>query len=253
MLVNARKVPVGFVGGNADVHRAAGKTGPTDNIMSVTSEDVVPRKDGLLESDVAFQAGKGLLTPASVGVVWRLAKEMPNPKPGTTIEIAGLTVKVQGHDDQQRKDRFDAVLDHLKQGGKIDPSRVTFISDGEGDTGHITVGDGKPQTVVAHESGHMFGLDDEYTGGGAYQPGKPTEHTKLAASEGMAGAMHAKSDSIMSEGSKVRPQHYTTFLDALKLVSGMNEWDFGAKQPVKPPSAAGDYEPPPTTPGTAVA
>jgi hypothetical protein len=117
------------------------------------------------------------------------------------------------------------------------------------------VGDGKAQTVVAHESGHMFGLDDEYTGKGAYAPGKATEHTKLAASEGMAGAMHAKSDSIMSEGAKVRPQHYTTFLDALKLVSGMNEWDFGAKQVVKPPSAAGDYEAPaPTTPeATAVA
>jgi hypothetical protein len=59
----------------------------------------------------------------------------------------------------------------------------------------------------------------------------------------------------MSEGAKVRPQHYTTFLDALKLVSGMNEWDFGPKQAVKPPSAAGDYPTPaPTAPdGTAVA
>jgi hypothetical protein len=255
MLVNARKVPIGFVGGNADVHRASGKTGPTDNIMSVTSEDVVPRKDGLLETDVAFQPGKGLLTPASVGTVWRLAKDMPNPQPGTTIEIAGLTAKVQGKDDQQRKDRFDAILDHLKQGGGVDPSRVKFVADGEGDSGHLTVGDGKAQTVVAHESGHMFGLDDEYTGKGAYAPGKSTEHSKLAASEGMAGAMHAKSDSIMSEGAKVRPQHYTTFLDALKLVSGMNEWDFGAKQAVKPPSAAGDYDTPaPATPvGTAVA
>jgi len=55
MLVNANKVPVGFVGGAADVHRATGKTGPTDNIMTVTSEDVVPRKDGLLESEVDFQ------------------------------------------------------------------------------------------------------------------------------------------------------------------------------------------------------
>jgi outer membrane protein OmpA-like peptidoglycan-associated protein len=255
MLVNAHKVPVGFVGGDADVHRASGKTGATDNIMSVTSEDVVARKDDLLERDVAFQPGKGLLTPESVGTVWRLAKQMPNPKPGTTIEIAGLTAKVQGKDAQQRKDRFDAILDHVKQGGGVDPSRVKFVEDGEGDAGHLTVGDGKPQTVVAHESGHMFGLDDEYTGPGAYAPGKSTEHTKFAASEGMAGAMHAKSDSIMSEGAKVRPQHYTTFLDALKLVSGMNDWDFGAKQAVKPPSAAGDFPAPtPTAPdGTAVA
>ena len=256
MLVNANKVPVGFVGGAADVHRATGKTGATDNIMTLTSEDVVPRKDGLLESEVDFQPGKGLLTPASVGTVWRLAKQMPNPKPGTTIEIAGLTVKVEGKDDQQRKDRFDAVLDHLKQGGGMDPSRVTFVDGGTGDKGHITVGDGKAQTVVAHESGHMFGLDDEYTGKGAYAPGKSTEHSKLAASQGMAGAMHAKSDSIMSEGSKVRPQHYTTFLDALKFISGMNEWDIGAKQVVKPPSGAGDFPTPAPSSGdggTAVA
>jgi hypothetical protein len=244
MLVNAHKVPVGFVGGDAEVHRAAGKTGPTDNIMNVTSEDATPRRDGLLETDVQFQPGRGLLTPASVGTVWRLAKEMPNPKPGTTVEIAGLTVKVQGRDDRQRQDRFDAVLDHLHQGGKVDPARVTFVDGGTGDSGHITVGDGKAQTVVAHESGHMFGLDDEYTGPGGYAPGKSTEHTKLAASQGMTGVMHAKSDSIMSEGSKVRPQHYSTFLDALKVVSGMAEWDIGPKRAVKPPSAAGDFPTP---------
>jgi hypothetical protein len=244
MLVNANKVPVGFVGGDADVHRATGKTGPTDNIMTVTSEDVVPRKDGLLQVEVDFQPDKGLLQPASVGTVWRLAKQMPNPKAGTTIEIAGLTAKIEGKDDQQRKDRFDAVLDHLKQGGGMDPTRVTFVDGGIGDKGHLTVGDGNAQTVVAHESGHMFGLDDEYTGKGAYAPGKSTEHSKLAASQGMSGAMHAKSDSIMSEGSKVRAQHYTTFLDALKFVSGMDEWDIGAKQVVQPPSGMGDFPTP---------
>ena len=137
----------------------------------------------------------------------------------------------------------------------MDPGRATFVDGGPGDKGHITVGDGKAQTVVAHESGHMFGLDDEYTGKGAYAPGKSTEHTKLAASEGMAGAMHAKSDSIMSEGAKVRPQHYTTFLDALKFISGVNEWDIGPKQVVRPPSGAGDFPTPAPSGdgGTAVA
>ncbi len=47
--------------------------------------------------------------------------------------------------------------------------------------------------------------------------------------------MHAKSDSIMSEGNVVRPHHYVTFLDALKQVSGMPDWDYGAAKPVKEP------------------
>ena len=246
MLVNAHKVPSsGFIGGDADVSRKGGKTGSAfDNVMNVTSEDVTERKDGLLTVGVSFQPGKGLLTPKSVGTVWRLSKEMPNPKAGATVETAGLTVSVQGKDDQQRKDRFDAVLDHLKQGGGMDPARVKFVDGGEGDNGTITVGDGKAQTVVAHESGHMFGLDDEYTGKGAYAPGKKTEHTGMADKAGLTGTMHAKSDSIMSEGANVRPQHYITFLDALKFVSGMDEWDFGAKQVVQPPSGMGDFPTP---------
>jgi hypothetical protein len=256
MLVNAHKVPKNFVGGSADVNRPTGKGGSAfDNVMNVTSEDVVPRHDDLLHRAVSFQPGKGLLTPASVGTVWRLAKEMPNPKPGSTIETAGLTASIQGEDERQRNDRFCAVLDHLKQGGGVDPARVKFEDGGAGDGGKLTIGDGKKQTVVAHESGHMFGLDDEYTGGGAYAAGKKTEHTDLAAAAGETGAMHAASDSIMSEGSKVRPHHYVTFLDALKVVSGIAEWGYGAKQVVKPPSGAGDFPEPAKTDdaGTAVA
>ena len=250
MLVNTFKVAKGFVGGSADVSRTGGAAGsPFNNIMNITSEDVVPRKDGLLESKVSFQSGKGLLTPRSVGTVWRLAKEMPNAAPGATIETANLTVKVQGKDAAQRKDRFDAVVDHLNQGGKVDASRVTMVEDGEGEAGTIVVGDGNAQTVAAHEAGHMFGLDDEYTGGGAYGAGKKTEHTDFAAAAGHTGAMHAKSDSIMSEGGVVRPHHYVTFLDALKQVSGMPDWDYGAAKPVKEPDGMGDFPTPGADPG----
>jgi hypothetical protein len=59
----------------AKVSAATDKTaGAFGNVMNVTSEDVVPRHDELLRRNVCFQRGKGLLTPGSVGTVWRLAK-----------------------------------------------------------------------------------------------------------------------------------------------------------------------------------
>ena len=91
----------------------------------------------------------------------------------------------------------------------------------------------------------MFGLDDEYTGGGAYGPGKKTEHTDFAAKEGFTGAMHATSDAIMSCGKEVRQHHYVTFIDALRKVSGMKEWAFGPPQAVTAPTRElGDYPEP---------
>jgi hypothetical protein len=249
MLVNTYKVAKGFIGGHADVSRAGGAGGTAfGNTMNITSEDVNERRDHLLDRKVGFQPGKGLLTPNSVGRVWNLAKEMPNAAPGSTIAAANLTVKVKGKDAAERKDRFDAVVDHLNQGGKVDASRVTMVEDGEGDEGLIVVGTGAAQTVAAHEAGHMFGLDDEYTGDGAYAPGKKTEHTDIAAAAGHTGAMHATSDAIMSGGKEVRPHHYVTFLDALKQVSGMPDWDYGPPKKVEEPSGMGDF-PVPGTPG----
>ena len=259
MVVNARKVPKGFIGGSADVSRPAASGGGTfGNVMNVTSEDVVERHDQLLERDLSFQPGKERLTAGSVASVSALAKEMPNAVPGATVPGSNLTVMVQGKDSAQRAARFGAIGAQLKAASGFDTSRATLVEGGAGDHAHITIGTGRPQTVVAHESGHMFGLDDEYTGPGAYAAGKPTEHTKIAEAAGYSGIQHATSDSIMSEGAEVREQHYVTFLDALKQVSGMTDWVIGPKRPVKPPSAAGDYPvpgPPAGGPngGTAVA
>ncbi len=249
MLVNTYKVTKGFVGGSADVSRKGGAKGTAfDNTMNITSEDVAGRKDHLLDRGVQFEAGKSELTGGGVARIHGLAKQMPNAAAGATIAAAGVTVKVQGKDAAQRKERFDHVVEQFKQGGPVDASRITLVEDGEGEAGTIIIGDGNAQTVAAHEAGHMFGLDDEYTGGGAYGAGKQTEHTDFAAAAGHTGAMHAKSDSIMSEGSVVRPHHYVTFLDALKQVSGMPDWDYGPAEPVKEPDGLGDF-PVPGTPG----
>jgi hypothetical protein len=57
-------------------------------------------------------------------------------------------------------------------------------------------------------------------------------------------------DSMMSLGNVVKPQHYATFLEGLKHVTGMQEWAFGPPTSVIPPGVDG---PLPTAPGTSPA
>jgi hypothetical protein len=243
--VRAYKVPAGYIGGGADVHRTSGgkKGGPFSNLMTVTAVDVDPRRDDLLIRHVRFDAGSTTVPKKRVKDLKALAKEMPNAKKGATVPVSDLTVSPQGKDAAERKARFDAIA-KVFTGAGMSSARIKFLAGGVGDTTDIIIGGGAAQTVVAHESGHMFGLDDEYTGSGAYAPGRKTEHTALAAKYGEKGVMHAKSDSIMSEGTVVRRQHYVTFLDALKVVSGIEEWDFGTARKVEPPSPMGDFEVP---------
>jgi Metallo-peptidase family M12B Reprolysin-like len=232
------KVPADYIGGGADVHRTtspAKSGGAFSNLMTVTAVDVDPRRDDLLISHVRFAHGSSTVPPKRVADLKALAKEMPNAPKDSTVGVADLTVSPQGASADERKARFDAIAKVLTGAG-MQASRIKFLAGGEGDVTDLVIGGGAPQTVVAHESGHMFGLDDEYTGSGAYAAGKTTEHTKFAAKVGEKGVLHAKSDSIMSEGSVVRRQHYVTFLDALKVVSGIEEWDFGRAREVKPPS-----------------
>jgi hypothetical protein len=156
---------------------------------------------------------------------------LPNAPAGATIAADDVTVTVAGAFEAQRHERFTAVRDALTAAG-VAAGRVRFREGGTGDTGRVVVGDGQVQTSAAHEMGHMFGLDDEYPGPGKYGAGKKTEHTDFAAKAGFTGAQHARSDSIMSGGVNVRPHHYVTFLDALKVVTGMEEWEVGAARQV---------------------
>jgi hypothetical protein len=240
------KVPADYIGGGADVHRTkspAKTAGAFSNLMTVTSVDVDPRRDDLLISHIRFAPGAAAVPPKRIADLKALAKEMPNAPQDSTVGVADLTVSPQGANPDQRKARFDAIQKILVAAG-MQAARIKFLAGGEGDVADLVVGGGAAQTVVAHESGHMFGLDDEYTGSGAYAAGKKTEHTAFAAKVGEKGVLHAKSDSIMSEGSVVRRQHYVTFLDALKVVSGIEEWDFGRAREVEPPSPLEDLPAP---------
>jgi len=119
------------------------------------------------------------------------------------------------------------------------------VRTGTGNGGQVRMGAGVQQIVAAHEAGHMFGLDDEYTApfsgtGGAL--GTPRDGD-LGPAQGLPGAVAENSDTIMSVGDAVRPQHYATFLEALKAVTAMPEWVYGAPVPVTPPNPALDSIP----------
>ena len=69
--------------------------------------------------------------------------------------------------------------------------------------------------------------------------------------------MREHSDSIMSVGNAVKPQHYATFLAALKLVTGMDDWAFGPAPGAIAPGVDGPVPRPgrkdPMEPKTAIA
>jgi hypothetical protein len=236
-----RKVPPGSTGdGPADVHRAAGKKDAFSNILSMSSEGTVERPVGLIKKTFKFEAGKTTLPDKLVKGLPGFGKQMPNAPKDATAPVSDLTVTVQGADATERQARFDEVKKALAKSGMSD-SRIKFADGGAGDETSLTIGNGSRQITAVHESGHMFGLDDEYTGAGEYAPGKTTEHSELAAKAGETGIVHGLSDNIMSVGATIRRQHYVTFLDALKVVSGIDEWGFGDTSVVEPPKP--DYAP----------
>ena len=105
----------------------------------------------------------------------------------------------------------------------------------------IVVGSGEAQNTAAHEFGHMLGLGDEYSSpAGGFYPGAgtpvpvgdPATHDALAQAMGggVQGAVGENTDSIMSVGNTVRPQHYAVFHKAIEQVTG-ETWQYGASAP----------------------
>ncbi|HET6547243.1 MAG TPA: hypothetical protein VFG79_02220, partial [Solirubrobacter sp.] len=97
------------------------------------------------------------------------------------------------------------------------------------------------QNTLAHEFGHAFGLGDEYAGTPLVQagPGVPNvgqdaTHDNLvkkmvdAGGTPLKGAVCEPTDSIMSVGDVVRPQHYATFHAALtQITQPQGPWALG--------------------------
>ena len=93
----------------------------------------------------------------------------------------------------------------------------------------LIVGSGELQNTVAHEFGHVFGLDDEYVskgtsfGGTGTVAGTEVEHSGMSKAIGAGKAVSESSDNMMSMGNEVRAQHYATFGWALKELTS-KDW-----------------------------
>jgi outer membrane protein OmpA-like peptidoglycan-associated protein len=168
--------------------------------------------------------------------------------PFTITGRASATGEPTRNRDLARR-RAETVANYLRtRGQQIAGYRVNVIVAGdEGATAgeewqrvDIMIGDGRPQVTMTHETGHMFGLDDEYAsppGGIAPGAGTPgaigtaTGHGPLAGAMGggVTGAVYENNDNIMSVGNVVRPQHYATFLEALHGVSTPERFHYGGQ------------------------
>jgi hypothetical protein len=169
-------------------------------------------------------------------------------------DLAGtrINIHVQGYGAEPEvtaRGRFDYVVGDLVGGGMSDArTRAVFHFDGVGNQGRLAVGSGDSQVVAAHEAGHMFGFADEYTApftsvsvataGNQVDPG-------LGQAQGLPAAVAENSDSIMSMGNVVKPQHYATFLEGLKHVTAMKEWELGTPNAVLAPGVDGPLPRPP--------
>ena len=115
--------------------------------------------------------------------------------------------------DLARK-RTAALVGHLTSQG-IRADRVLVRNQGEKQT----------QDPALHETGHMLGLDDEYTTPGvAAGSAMPAGYDAMI--KGTTGDVvtHGSTESAMSMGSTVQKWHSSSFLEALRTMSGTADW-----------------------------
>jgi outer membrane protein OmpA-like peptidoglycan-associated protein len=234
---------------------------PHDQTMTLASTDIGGRPDfNVLRTSVSFGINSSTLTPAAKGTLDDWAKTFEG-KVGDKRSI-NQTVNLEGHASATgtaehnrtlATERVAAVSEYLGTHGFTNVATRATPKPKGADEAHggedkrdrrvdLVVGDGSPQILAVHEFGHAFGLDDEYAdtpmyGGSGKAVGDAVTHdpaTKAmqdASGNKLPGAIAETSDSIMSAGNVVRPQHYSTFHAALSTITKETAWALGPPQP----------------------
>jgi len=190
----------------------------------------VPFASGKFELDAAGTAAlqpmidQAKANPAArVLIRGRASTTPPHGKSADEAEIANMDIA------RQRSASVQAAL----VAGGVSAANIQAINSGQRGAGpgkewrrvDVQLATQQTQDVGVHETGHMLGLGDEYLEAGE-ATGAPVEAGYGAMVQTQTGAPVTKANdaSAMSMGSTVRPAHFSSFLEALKRVSGMQEW-----------------------------
>jgi outer membrane protein OmpA-like peptidoglycan-associated protein len=251
---------------NSEVAGDADRTNAFDQNMTLGSQDIHPSARPLLRTiPVFFGHDSDVIHPAERTKIRRFAARWQGAAPGTAgsrparVDLNAMTTAsgTDAYNAGLAQRRADAVRAELTAAGFNNvATRVTANPQGEGPAGgsenanfrrvDMVPDGGQAQNVAVHEFGHAFGLGDEYGaefGAGRPAAGTPVAHDAAtrrmtdASGAGLPGAVVENNNNIMSVGGEVQPQHYSTFHEALRAITGIEEWALGPKQARPAPAA----------------
>ena len=225
--------------GNCKAHAGSHGTGEFDSndlrqeqkLVDSTGSGTVPFGEG---SSAMSGAGTAALTPL-------IAKMTANANVKAEITGHSSTKHKRGATpDQGAIDNMDlarartASVSAAIQAGGIAADRIMVRNVGEDGASdgkewckvEVSLSARPTQQPGVHESGHMFGLDDEYptsaqVSGGNLANAKYRQMVKDVNGSDLAVG---RTDGIMSSGGNVEKHNYVTFLEALKKISGEDTW-----------------------------
>lgn len=245
--------------------RSGSPTDARDQTMTVTND--VTRSGSFLTHFVTFGVNSSRVEGAQAARLQRIIDTFKGAEssPGvadprslqTPVVLTGHASATGSAEYNQKlsERRAESVAQFMRDNGFVNVStRVSGTGVGEteatgGEVEHdrrvdIIIGSGNSQNTLAHEFGHAFGLGDEYANTplvssglgrdtGTPQMGDDATHDTLvkkmvdAGGTPLAGAVCEPTDSIMSVGDVVRPQHYATFHAALTQITKQDPWALG--------------------------